>query len=121
MGIVGEGHSQSQTVSEHRCHGDDTLPRQVCRILDTTRDRAGTGAAHTDGADILITAVVLNQHDNPLAEYGYEIVHVRIIDRGEGVFRQYITSNIYNSIGGQLVTDINANHFRLDVLFNHNV
>ena len=36
MSIVGEGHSQSQTVAQHGCHRDDTLPRQVGRVLDTS-------------------------------------------------------------------------------------
>ena len=111
MGIVGEGDSQSQTVAEHGCHRDDTLPRQVCCILDTPRDRTGTRTAQPDGADILVAAVVLYQHDNLLTKCGHKVINVWIIGRGEGIFRQDVTSYVNNCIGGQLITDVNTHYF----------
>ena len=111
MGIVRQGYGESQTIAKHGCHRDDTLPRQVRCILDTSGDRAGTGRTHTDRADPLVAAIGLNQFDNLLTELCHEFVHIRIVNCGEGIFRQDITSDIDDGVGSSLDTDINANHF----------
>ena len=57
VGVVTQCHRHTQTVTQHGCKGNDTLPWHVRSILNTACHRVGTGAAHANGTNLLSTAV----------------------------------------------------------------
>ena len=119
MCIIRQAHSQSDTVAQHGRQGYDTLPGQVGRILNTPRDRTGTGTTDANRTDGLITTILLNHHYYFLAQCRYKIIHIRIVFRGKSVFSQNITSDIHHRIGCSLDADIHTDDLSFDIILLH--
>jgi len=64
MRIIRESHSQTHTVTKHRCQRNNALPRQIGSILNTARYRSGARCTDTHRANSLVTTIGLYQcHD----------------------------------------------------------
>ena len=116
MCIVSQRHCQSETVAQHRSQGNDSLPRHIGGILDTTRPEVAAGRAQTYGAYLLIATILLDKRDDLLTQCSDIIRHIRIVHRHKIVHRDNLSTDIHQSIGGLYFTDINTNDSRFDLI-----
>ena len=119
MGVVTQGHSQSDAVTQHSSNRHDTLPRHIRCILDTSCQIVGTGGTHAYRTDILVATVILGQHHDALRECLHEIVHIREVLGRNAVLCHDITTQIHNGNGRCSGIHVNTYYFGFYLVVNH--
>ena len=116
MCIVGQGNSQSQSVTKHGSQGNNALPRHIGGVLNTASHEVGTWGTHTYGTHLVITTVLLYQHDDFLTQ-GTDIVSdFRIVHRVKIVRRNNLTTYIHQRIGGSNLTNVDTYDSGFDLI-----
>ena len=108
MSIVAQRHSQTDSVAQHSSQRYYAFPRHIGGILNTSRQIVGTGCTDTYRADILESPISFSDKYDTLAEYGQEIVHVRIVSRQETVGTQNIATLVNNSYHRTFLAYVNS-------------
>ena len=119
MCIVRQANRKSNAVTQHGRKGNDTLPRQIGCILNTSRHGTGTWRTDTNGTDGLITAVLLNNHNDLLTQSCHKVIDIRIVTRWERILSDDITTDIHNGVSSRFVTDIYTYDSRFEIILLH--
>ena len=74
VSIIGQSDGDTQTILEHLCQGDLSLPREVRSELDAAVEVVPIRSSDTDTTDLVLATYLLDEH----VDTGDEVVEVKL-------------------------------------------